>query len=68
MARVDMHARHEYLKVVRESYVQARSRAEKSLILDRYCGDTGLSRKYVIRRMHAADPRSRAQEEEEGDL
>jgi len=32
MARMDVHARREYLKVVRESYLQARSRAEGTLL------------------------------------
>jgi hypothetical protein len=55
MARMDMHARREYLNVVRERYLQAETRAEKSRILDQYCGDTGQSRKYVIRRIGTAD-------------
>lgn len=53
-----MHARQEYLKVLRERYVKAQSRKEKSLLLDEYCCNTGQSRKYVIRSIQQrADPR-----------
>ncbi len=46
-----MHSRNEYLKVLREKYLKARTRQEKSQVLNEYCENTGQSRKYVIRRM-----------------
>jgi len=41
MERMDMHSRNEYLKVIRERYFPARTRKEKTLLLDEYCGNTG---------------------------
>jgi len=32
-----MHSRNEYLKVLREKYLRAKTKKEKSLILDEYC-------------------------------
>ena len=49
--RMDMHSRNEYLKVLRERYLKARTRKEKSRILDEYCSNTGQARKYVTRKM-----------------
>ena len=46
-----MHSRKEYRKVLRERYLKARNRKEKSAILDEYCGNTGQNRKYAIRKM-----------------
>ena len=51
MGRMDMHSRNEYLKVLRGKYLKARTRKEKSLILDEYCGNTAQARKYVIRKI-----------------
>ncbi|MCL0084768.1 hypothetical protein M1N69_01245 [Thermodesulfovibrionales bacterium] len=51
MERMDMHSRNEYLKVLREKYLKARTKREKSQILDEYCGNTGQARKYVIRKI-----------------
>jgi len=34
MERMDMHSRNEYLKVLREKYLKAKTKKEKSLILD----------------------------------
>jgi len=51
MERMDMHSRNEYLKVLREKYLKAKTKKEKSLILDEYCGNTGQARKYVIRKI-----------------
>lgn len=51
MERMDMHSRNEYLKVLREKYLKARTKKDKSLILDEYCGNTGQARKYVIRKI-----------------
>ena len=47
----DMRSRNEYLKVLRERYLKARTRKEKSWILDEYCCNTGQARKYVIRKI-----------------
>ena len=57
-----MHSRKEYLEVLRERYIKAKSRKEKSQILDEYCSNTGQVRKYVIRRIQARvnlNPRTR---------
>jgi len=56
MERMDMHSRNEYLKVLREKYLQAKTRKEKSLILDEYCGNTGQARKYIIRKIQPGLP------------
>jgi hypothetical protein len=55
MERMDMHSRNEYLKVLRGRYFNAKTKKEKSQILDEYCRNTGQSRKYVIRKIHKAD-------------
>jgi len=57
MERMDMHSRNEYLKVLRERYFKAKTKKEKSQILDEYCRNTGQSRKYVIRKVHRAELR-----------
>jgi hypothetical protein len=49
---MSMTARKEYLMVLREKYYQAKTKGEKTQILDEYCQNTGQSRKYVICRMH----------------
>jgi len=46
-----MMAKKEYLQVLREKYYQAKTRKEKTQILDEYCNNTGQARKYVIRRI-----------------
>jgi len=46
-----MHSRNEYLKVLRERYLEAETRKEKTWILDGYCCNTGQARKYVIRKI-----------------
>jgi hypothetical protein len=46
---MDLHARNEYMKKLRERYCRA-SKKEKGEILDEYCCNTGLNRKYVIRK------------------
>ena len=46
-----MTARREYLQVLREKYFRARTKKEKTQILDEYCQNTGLSRKHVISRI-----------------
>jgi len=46
-----MHSRNEYLKVLRERYSKAKTKKEKTKILDEYCQNTGQARKYVIRKI-----------------
>ena len=46
-----MHSRNEYLKVLRERYLEAETKKEKTQLLDKYCGNSGQVRKYVIRKM-----------------
>lgn len=48
MEKMDMHGRNEYLKVLRERYFKARTKREKTEVLDEYCRNTGQNRKYVI--------------------
>lgn len=53
-----MHSRNEYPKVLRESYLKAKANKEKSDILYEYCGETGQSKKHVIRETQSwVDPR-----------
>ena len=49
-----MHSRNEYLKVIQESYFKAKTRKEKTQLLDEYCRNTEQSRKYVIWKIHRA--------------
>ena len=51
MERLDMHSRNEYLKVLRERYLEAATKKERTRILDEYCGNTGQARKYVIKKI-----------------
>lgn len=46
-------ARNQYLKTLQEQYWKAKSRKEKSMILDEYCKNTGQNRKYVIRKINS---------------
>ena len=48
-----MNARNQYLKVLQRKYFMAKSRREKSLILDEYCKNTHQNRKYVIRKIRS---------------
>ena len=48
-----MNARNQYLKVLQKKYFMAKSRKEKSLILDEYCKNTHQNRKYVIRKIRS---------------
>ena len=50
---MDMNARNQYLKVLQEKYFMAKSRKEKSAILNEYCKNTGQNRKYVIRKIRS---------------
>jgi len=51
MERMDMHSRNEYLKGLRGRYLKAKTKKEKSLILDEFCRNTGQARKHVIRKI-----------------
>jgi len=53
MERMDMDSRNQYLTVLRERYLKARGKKEKSQMLDEYCRNTGQARKYVIRKIQA---------------
>ena len=66
MERMDMHSRNEYLKVIKESYLKASARKEKTQLLDEYCRNTGQARKYVIWKIHRAilKPRQRKKRKE----
>ena len=49
-----MNARNQYLKVLQKKYLMAKSRKEKSLILDEYCKNTHQNRKYIIRKIRSS--------------
>jgi hypothetical protein len=51
MERMDMQSRNQYLKVLRGRYLKARTKKEKTQVLDEYCCNTGQARKYVIRKI-----------------
>jgi hypothetical protein len=51
MERMDMESRNQYLEVLRERYLKAKAKKEKTQILDEYCHNTGQARKYVIRKI-----------------
>ena len=51
MERMEMESRNQYLEVLRERYLRAKAKKEKSEILDEYCHNTGQTRKYVIRKI-----------------
>jgi hypothetical protein len=55
MVFTSMQARREYRAIVRERYWRARSKKEKSRLLDEYCANTGHARKYAIRKLRARD-------------
>ena len=46
-----MQSRNQYLKVLRERYLKAKAKKEKTQILGEYCRNTGQVRKYVIRKI-----------------
>ena len=52
-----MHSRNEYFKVIREKYFKARSKKERSQVLNEYCSNIGQSRKHVTRKIHRAEIR-----------
>ena len=49
---MDMHTKNQYLQVLQDRYFMAKSKKEKSLILDEYCRNTGQKRKYVVRKIN----------------
>jgi len=51
---MDMYSRTQYLKRLQKRYFQARSKKEKSSILDEYCKNTNQNRKYVISRINSS--------------
>jgi len=53
---MDMHSRNQYLKALQERYFMAKSRKEKSSILDEYCRNTHQDRKHVIRKINSSLP------------
>ena len=64
---MDMHSRNQYLKVLQERYFIAKSKKEKSSILNEYCTNTHQNRKYVIRKIKShipSAPRKRGGKEE----
>jgi hypothetical protein len=52
---MDIRTRKEYAAVVKERYRKARSKKEKSSILDEYCANTGQARKYAIRKLRSRE-------------
>jgi len=58
---MNMDARRQYLKVLQERYFMAKSRRDKSSILDEYSRNTHQNRKYAIRRIRSfsSAPRER---------
>jgi hypothetical protein len=69
MERMDMHSRNEYLKVIKETYFKAKTKREKTQLLDEYCRNTGQSRKYIIWKIHrvAVRPKQRKKRKERYD-
>ena len=51
-----MNARNQYLKVLQRKYFMAKSRKEKSFILDESSRNTHQNRKYVIRQINSPIP------------
>jgi hypothetical protein len=49
-------AKREYLEAIRDRYLRAKTRAEKSRLLDEICATTGYDRKYVTRQMAKRRP------------
>jgi hypothetical protein len=66
MEKMDMHSRNEYLKVIKENYFKAKTKKEKTELLDEYCRNTGQSRKYVIWKIYevALKPKRRKKRKE----
>jgi|TARA_B100002003_G_C13859052_1_gene420683 hypothetical protein len=52
--KMDMNARNQYLKVLQRKYLIAKSRRDKSAILDEYSTNSHQNRKYVIRKIRSS--------------
>jgi len=63
---MDMHSRNEYLKVIKESYYKAKTKGEKTELLDEYCRNTEQSRKYVIWKIHRVALRPKQRKKRKG--
>jgi len=48
---MNSNARNQYMKTIREQYLQAKSKKDKGVLLDEYCRNTGQERKYVIKKL-----------------
>ena len=65
-----MYSRNQYLRVLRERYVKAKSKKEKTQILNEYCYNTSQARKYVITKIQCGvgqRPRQRKKRKETHD-
>lgn len=49
---MDMDAKNQYLSVLRKQYFKTKTKKGKTLLLNEYCKNTRLNRKYVIRKIH----------------
>ena len=67
---MNMGARRQYLKVLQERYFMAKSRKDKSSILDEYTRNTDQNRKYAIRRIRSfsSAPKERRKREQTYDV
>jgi len=67
---MNMDARRQYLKVLQERYFMAKSRKDKSSILDEYTRNTDQNRKYAIRRIRSfsSAPKERRKREQTYDV
>lgn len=52
---MDMNSKNQYLQVLQDRYFTAKTKKEKSSILDEYCRNTGQRRKYIIRKINHYD-------------
>jgi len=55
---MNMDAKNQYLTILQEKYFKAKSKKEKSSILNEYCRNTHQNRKYVIGRINSPIPSS----------
>ena len=46
-----MDSRNQYLNALRERYLKARTKKEKTQILNEYCRNTSQARKYIIKKI-----------------
>ena len=52
---MDMYSRNQYLERLQRTYFQAKSRKERTSILNEYCQNTSQNRKYVLRKINHYD-------------